>query len=82
MNETTTPDICNFDHAISPDLADYLKAGGQDAKHYAWNFQGDLSYRDGKFVEEVYRYHELVATVTADSLDDLRCEVNDQFGWD
>lgn len=76
------PDMSNFDGAIHPDLADYLKAGGQGAKHYAWNFNGELSYENGEFVERVYRYHAHVATVRAATLEDLRCEVNDQFGWD
>ena len=86
MTETTVtqppPDMSNFDGHIPDGLADYVKSGGQGAKHYGWNFCGDLYYRDGKYVEEVFRYHELVATITADNLEALRVEVNEQFGWD
>lgn len=85
MSDTTStrpPGMSNCDGAIGEGLADYLKAGGLGAEHYAWNFCGSLSFRDGRFVEEVHRYHVLVGTVEADTLEDLMREVNDQFGWD
>lgn len=76
------PTMTNFDHSIDDGLEEYLKSGGKDAKHAAWNFNGNLYYKeeDGLFYEDVYRYHNFEETFSAPTLQELMDEVNQEFG--
>lgn len=79
---TSPPGMSNMDHSIDDGLEEYLKGGGKGAQHFGLHFCGNLFYQDGLFVEEVYRFHALVGTLKAGSLQILMQIVNDEFGWE
>lgn len=73
--------MSNFDGSIDEGLDEYLRGGARDARHYAWDFNGELRFEGGLYYEDVYRYGNLIGTVSAASLRELMTAVNDQYGW-
>ena len=69
-----------FDSRLSADLQD--NPGKVVATHFAWNFNGNIWFEDGKFHESVFVYHQLQKVVTADTIEDLVTAVNDEYGYE
>ncbi len=72
--------MSNFDHVIDEGLEEQLRAGEHCAQHSAWDFCGYVWFEDGQFYEEVWRFHQHVATLSADDLRELMEAVNDEYG--
>ena len=75
-------EMSNFDGVIDNGFEDAIVGKETFGTHSAWNFNGVVYCRDGKFYEDVWRYCSFVETIFADTLEDLMNEVNDKFGWD
>ncbi len=73
--------ITNFDHSIDEDVAEKLREGGTFARHAAWNFNGLVWFDGGRWHERVSVYGQTRNAYTADTLEQLRQIVNDEFGW-
>lgn len=80
--DTAPLEITNYDHSISDGLADQLRSGEFFCYHSALNFQGQVWFEDGLFHEQVWVFHRLRETVSADSLEELMRVVNDAYGWE
>lgn len=76
--------MSNLCHDIDDGLDAALRANPEKffGRHAAVNFNGLVWFKDGRFHEEVWRYHEIVKIVSADSLEDLMTAVNDEFGYE
>jgi hypothetical protein len=74
--------MTNFDHAIEPGFEDALRRGGVWGRHAAWNFNGRVWFEDGEFHEQVWVYGAPRAILSASTLEDLMCKVNDEYGSD
>lgn len=77
-------EMSNFDHVVDEGLAEALKEneGAIYGAHPATNFFGKVYYSNEKYYEEVWRYHSVVDTLSADTLEDLMTLVNDKHGWE
>lgn len=75
--------MSNFDHSVDDGLADELRSGKR-AQHSAWDFCGTVWFdaNTGQFIEVVRRFHSVVAAYSAEGLDALMQEVNDDWGWE
>ena len=84
VTEKTPLGMSNFDGKIDDGLAEALIAGEGKvyASHAAWNFNGKVYYRDGMFHEDVWRYHSLKETISAETLQELMSAVNDEYGYE
>lgn len=89
MNELIRPEenigvgLCNLDHSIESEIKDALikNEGTVFCEHTAWNFWGAVWFQDEKFHEEVMVYHSIKKIVSCDSLEELMCAVNEEFGY-
>jgi hypothetical protein len=86
MPETAGTIMRNLDHEwINGALAERLRDDPTLwAQHAAWEFCGYVRWdaHATEWIEEVWRYHEPIATHRASTLDELRVIVNDNHGWD
>lgn len=91
MTEPLVPDkswmqsdgsMTNSDHTIDEGLEDQLRAAPNAlvARHFAWEFCGDVWFDGELFVERVWRYHAVVGTYRAASLVELMGVVNAHHG--
>jgi hypothetical protein len=74
--------MTNFDYTIDEGMEEALRAGNVYGRHAAYNFNGLVFFRDGKFHEEVWVYHAPTEVVSADSLSELMRAVNEKYGSD
>lgn len=75
------PHYSNFDHRWDEGAIAALDEG-KGIRHSGEHFHG-LMWKDADgYNEEVRRFHIHVATVTADTPEELVREVNDRFGWE
>ncbi len=74
--------MSNLDHEIDPGFAEALKKNQVFGIHSAWNFCGDVWWNGEQFVENVWRFHSIVDTIKADTLQELMEFVNDGYGYD
>jgi hypothetical protein len=74
--------MSNFDGLIDDGFADALKAGPVFGRHAAYNFNGRVYFKDGRFHEDVWRYGVHVETLTADTLEELMREANTKYGYE
>jgi hypothetical protein len=77
------PHMSNFDHEIDEGMEEGLKEPKTYSEHCAWDFHGKVWYDadEGVFKEEVWRYKEPVAVMSAPTLQELMTTVNDEWGW-
>jgi hypothetical protein len=75
--------MSNFDHEIDSGFAEALMAapGAVFGRHAAWNFNGLVYFKHGKFHEQVWIYLEYRETLSADSLKELMKIVCDKYGY-
>lgn len=73
-------EMSNFDGRIDEGLADALRGGQVYGRHAAWNFNGLVWFADGRFHEQVWRFHVPMRTHSADTLEQLMREVSDEWG--
>lgn len=71
--------MSNFDHEIEDGLEADLKAGMR-SEYYAVNFFGRLWYEDGHFYCMVKRYHVHVATIKAETLQQIMDSASEMWG--
>lgn len=81
-SEEVNLSMTNVDHSIDDGLEEALKAGSVFGRHAGWNFNGKVWWDGEQFVEEVWRYRTLVATMRAETLRELMTKVNNDWGWD
>jgi hypothetical protein len=74
--------MSNCDHEVNQEVAQRLKADGVIARYSAWNFNALCWFCDGQFHAAVSVFHDHVATISADTPEDLMRDVSKQFGWD
>jgi len=74
--------MSNFDHAIEKDIEEKLKEGNCYAGYAAWDFHGDVMFKDNKFICEIWRYHCLVDIIEAETLEEIMEEASDKWGYD
>lgn len=72
----------NLDHKIEEDVKEIALNNPYTFIHSAYGFNGTVWFHDGKWYEQVYRYHEPIATYSDESLEDLMKTVNDEHGWE
>jgi hypothetical protein len=79
-----TPTIyANFDHRPDEDVKrQAMDRPGEKFGHAAWNFFGYVSYQDGIWREEVWRFNEHIDTVEAADLMEVIREANQRYGSD
>lgn len=72
----------NFDYLWDDGGRDAVNSGEFFARHAAWNFNGCIWKDLDGYHEEVWVYHQHVATVDAETLDDLIEKVNSEYGYE
>ena len=72
--------MSNFDHKIDSGFAEALKKDQVFGNHMAWDFCGDVWWDGTQFVENIWRYHSIIDTIKADTLQELMELVNDKYG--
>ena len=72
--------MSNFDSLIEPGTEEKLKAGGCYGEYTAWDFWAAVWYEDGQFQCMVKRYRSHVATLSADTLEEIMAEACQNFG--
>lgn len=77
------PHMSNFNHSIDDDCEEQLRANENKVycHHAAWNFCGYVWFENGKFHEQVMRYKNIIDELSADSLEELKEEVNSTYGY-
>lgn len=73
--------MTHADLSIDEDVAATLRQGGYFSRHAAWDFNGLVWFRDGRWHEAVWVHRRYVASYDADSLTELMKLVNDVHGW-
>ena len=73
--------MSNFDHEIDHDVEQKVKQGGHYADYPAWNFHGTVWF-DGKFKCEIRRHHCHIATLEAETLQEIMDEASASWGMD
>jgi len=74
-------EMSNFDHTIDPGFAEALQKEKCFGHHAAYNFNG-LVWWDNCYHEEVWIFHQPIKVISANTLEELMKEVNDEFGWE
>lgn len=73
--------MTNFDHTIDWEVAEALTAPDAYGTYSAWNFFGEALWREGEqFHCEIWRYHQHVGTISAESLEELMGLASDEWG--
>lgn len=75
--------MSNSDHTVDDGIEDRLRNESVFTRYAGWNFNG-LVWLDaeGAFSCQVWVYGSPVATVRAETLEDLMREVSDEWGWE
>lgn len=74
--------MSNFDQQVKPEVEAQLRQGGCYSNHTAWEFCGNVWLEQGEWHEQVFRFHQPVGTYSADTLQELMREVNNNHGWE
>ena len=76
--------MTNCDHVVDDGLEEELitNEGKVYGIHSGYSFNGRVYYEDKKFHEEVWRFGDVVETLTADSLRELMLDVCDKYGYE
>jgi glutathione peroxidase-family protein len=84
MDETGEPVYSNLDHELNQEIVTILKnnEGKLYAQHAAWNFCGYIWFKDGKWHEQVLRYHIVVNELSDTDIESLIDEANSLYGYD
>ncbi len=74
--------MSNYDHSIDQGFEEALRSNPDAAygSHNAWDFYGEVYFKDSKFHEDVYQYRDYQETISADSLGELMAAVNSKYG--
>lgn len=72
----------NLDHSLDMKLLEEAQKTGDAYQHSAWNFCGYISFKDGEWTEEIWRYNSLVETLKGKNLMDLISTANKKYGSD
>lgn len=80
--EPVDPDVMsNYDHEINRERAEALKAQPGDIAPYpGWNFFGKVYFESDRYHCAVWVYGSQMATVSADSLEEIMETVCDEWG--
>lgn len=74
--------VCNYEgEGVNERVAQRLPTEQRLAEFAARNFHGICWYADGRFHAAVCQFHVHVATLSADTPDELMRVVNDAYGW-
>jgi hypothetical protein len=76
--------MTNLDQSIEEGFEEALRAAPNRVfgRHAAWEFNGLVWFDGEQFCEEVWRYHSPIEIMTAPTLRELMCVVNDKYGYD
>lgn len=74
--------MSNFDREVNAGIADQLRSRDVMARYAGSNFSADCWFADGQFHAAVHRYHAHVATMSAETPEELMDLVSDEYGWD
>lgn len=76
--------MSNFDHEINESVATAIKGQPFFAQYAGWNFCGEVWWDAAAelWCCEVWQYHTHVATISADTLEEIMEEVSDRYGYD
>ena len=72
----------NFDHILNDEIANQLTRGCYLATHPGWNFYGRIIYKDGKFIEMVMVFGNVVEFIVGENIKDVIEETNRKYGSD
>ena len=76
--------ISNFDHLIDTVVADEIKGMDIYSQYAGWNFCGYVwwSTEHDKWACEVWTYNVYQETILADTLEEIRTEVCEKYGYE
>lgn len=75
--------LSNFDRRISEGIEERLRTEKVWTAYSGWNFHGRVWWdAEGAWSCQVWCYGSPVATVRADTLENLMAEVSGEWGWD
>lgn len=74
--------MSNFDHEIDYTAVTRLQREKVVMDYPGWNFHAQVWFQNEKFYGLVRRYHSHVDTIEADTIEELRNTISDQYGWD
>ncbi len=80
--ETTTESdggMSNIDHIIDPGLEEELKSG-KHGDYSAWNFHGDVFFKDGQFHCFVMQYQRFQEIISCGTLREVMDECSEKYG--
>ena len=80
--EESSPHMSNMDHRIDEGFEDNLRTKKFYGQHAAYDFCGYVWFDGKKFHEEVWVYNSHVNTISADSLQEIMEDVNEQYGYE
>lgn len=72
----------NYDGVIDEEIAERLRAGFNYAEYPAYGWHGQVWYEGDQFHCEVWRRHVHIDTVSADTAEQLKQDVCDEYGSD
>ena len=70
----------NFDHRVVESIKELVAAGAHYGTHTAYDHFGVIWCENGRWFEEVQRFHRIVKVVDAATLEELVQVVNEEFG--
>lgn len=73
--------MSNFDHKIEKDIEGKLREGNYYAGYSAWDFHGNVIFKEDKFICEIRRYGCLVDIIEEETLEEIMQEASDKWGW-
>jgi len=74
--------MSNCDHQIDRKIEALLKENHYYAGYSAWNFYGYVWYTGDKFKCVIAQYHNHVATLEANTLEEIMEEASSRWGYD
>lgn len=82
-NLTRIDDVMsNFNHVIERDIEERLRKCDCYAGYPAYNFHGNVMFKDNKFICEIKRYSSLVDIIKGDTLEEIMEKSSNTYGWD
>ena len=74
--------MSNGDHEINHEVERLIKGGTHWSDYPGWNFCGYVWFADGKFKCQINHCHRHVATLEAETLQEIMDEASLTWGYD
>lgn len=85
MNQPDWPEVAalmsNCDNEVDEKVAEQLKTEQVVARYPGWNFNAMCWFSDGLFHAAVWQYHVHVATMSAETPEQLMEAISSKYGW-